>query len=75
MIRNVVVTIDDEHRGSGAQVDKIVRDLSDAGMVVDRVLNRSGIVTGAVDDVQHRRLTSVEGVLAVEEEGQKHILS
>lgn len=64
----VIVTVDAQHRAS---IDEVVRRLRGAGMIVDRVLARSGVVTGAIAEPAADRLADVDGVLAVEKEGVK----
>lgn len=68
----VIVTIDAQHLG---RIDEVVRRLHAAGMNIQRVLRRSGVVTGAIEErAAAKRLMGVDGVLTVEEEGVKRAL-
>jgi hypothetical protein len=67
----VIVTVDTQHLGS---IDEVVDSLREAGMKIHRVLTRSGVVTGAIEERAAKQLSDVDGVLAVEEEGVKRIL-
>jgi hypothetical protein len=67
----VIVTVDAQHRES---IDEVVRRLRGAGMTVHRVLPRSGIVTGDIAEPAAKRLSGLDGVLAVEEAGVQHTL-
>lgn len=48
--------------------DAVTRDLAAAGMQVERVLRRVGVVSGTVPDGQLGALGGVAGVTAVERE-------
>lgn len=56
----VIVTL------SGARkIDDVTSDLRAAGLVVDQVLEETGIVTGTADAGTHARLRTIEGVADV----------
>lgn len=48
------------------RMDELVQHLSDRGMQVDRVLARTGVISGSAADLS--ALRTVDGVAAVEEE-------
>lgn len=68
----IIVTVDTRHPGS---ISEVVWRLREAGMDIHRVLTRSGVVTGAIEERAVKSLIDIDGVLAVEEEGLKRALS
>jgi hypothetical protein len=63
MRHRVIVTVGARHLG---QVDRVARDLRQAGMTVDQVLSASGIITGTVEPHRAAGLDGVAGVDSVE---------
>lgn len=70
LLTEIIVTVD-----SRCSLDRVVDNLRYAGMDVQQVLARSGIVIGAVEEHAASSLARVDGVLAIEEEGTKHAIA
>lgn len=62
---NVLVTIDEAHRGKLAAV---AADLEQAGMTVGETFELGGVIAGKVPTRMVGKLRSLEGVQSVEEE-------
>ncbi|NET38507.1 MAG: ketohydroxyglutarate aldolase [Cyanothece sp. SIO1E1] len=61
----LLVSIDDEHL---EQILDVIQDLQAAGMQVDQIMDKLGIVTGSCDSTKVDALSQVAGVLEVEPE-------
>ena len=62
---NVSVSVDDQH------IDEIVEvagQLSSAGMKVEQIMNKIGVIVGSCDSDKMEAISQVEGVSAVEPE-------
>ena len=60
MSKRVVVVVDD-----GADIQKVVDELSKKGFNTEQILKNIGIISGTTDDIA--AISSTEGVVAVEE--------
>ncbi len=67
----VVVTVDDAHRSG---IEDVARALATAGLRGGTVLAMAGIVTGKAPATKLAALANVEGVVAVERDGQMQAL-
>jgi hypothetical protein len=62
---NVLVTVDERHRG---ELESVARQLEAAGMSVADMFSLGGVIAGTVTAADLEKLQSVEGILSVEEE-------
>ncbi len=63
-VQRVVVSIDDQHLG---EIDSLVEQLKGAGMLIDKVLDGLGMITGSVPDEQRTQMVvHIVGVASVE---------
>jgi hypothetical protein len=68
---SVVISVDQDHL---ADIEKVVRDLSDAGLQVERTLGSLGVITGKIAQEDMHRLAPIEGVAHVEEQREVRAL-
>lgn len=61
----IVVSVDNEHT---AQLPKVVQHLKAAGMNVESLMDKIGVIVGSCDSEKVGLLSCIEGVAHVEEE-------
>lgn len=64
---NVLITVDDQHRG---KVEAVARQCTSAGMNVAEVLPLGGIIAGEIASADLGKLQAVEGIASIEEDPQ-----
>lgn len=65
MIYHVVITVDENHLD---QIWQVANNLRVAGLEVEKLYEKVGIITGSIESTKRSNLASITGVSAVEDE-------